>query len=133
MLLVSSPLDYNPTPTPLSGNWQNVSCSDPVIQNRSLDVTTRWNYADANGAWDAAVKAWNQTLPSNTSFSQFITDFFGGPQTFECGSTYEQSYCSGSLMCTEVPTVAAQYILNSLSMINNVSFSINPNGRVINF
>lgn len=113
-------LSQTSIPTP----WENISCTDPVYANQSLDASTRWNYADTSQAWSAAIVNWQelQHQGSNFHFSQSIAQFFGSPVNVECGDINLVGTCNQNSAC--VSPAAYDAILTSFAYLHDVGFLI---------
>lgn len=113
-----------PTPT---GSWQIVSCSDPTIANAAAAPSSRWQAADTDDAWNAAVEAWtggqSQSGGVSLPFSAFISNFFHGPESWNCQDVGNVP-CSTVVQCDQVDHPAGFLILNSFSSVHQVSSTI---------
>lgn len=122
----SSGVASSTQPTPAS-SWQSVSCSDSSIANAAAPPASRWEAADTDDAWNAALAAWNsqqsQSGGSSLPFSAFISNFFHGPEGWNCQDVGNVP-CSTVVQCDQVDHPAGFLILNSFSAVHQVSSTI---------
>ncbi|PQE05711.1 FG-GAP repeat domain-containing protein [Rutstroemia sp. NJR-2017a BVV2] len=93
--------------------WQNKQCSDPGIDDATLDPGTRWNAVDTTSAWVAALKQWNSnTLPGHLSFSQQMNmNFYNALFETETNmTTIMSSFASNFAPIKDTSTIAKQII-----------------------
>jgi hypothetical protein len=104
LLLTVLPLSYAyPAVVPrASPTWQTVNCSMSPITDASADSASRWAVADVDTAWTAVVAAWEGYTPSaggsSLTFTEFISNFFNGPDGFDC-QFIDNTECSTTVEC----------------------------------
>lgn len=73
---------------PVASSWNDTVCSD-LISNATANPYDRWQAAQADDGWNAAVNLWTNRDPSNQlTFPEFISNIFRGPENWNCGDAY---------------------------------------------
>jgi hypothetical protein len=74
--------------------WDKATCTTVPITDESIDQAVRWRSVDTEGAWTAAIAAWNaEPNKGGLTFSAEISNFFHGPSGFNCADTSDGSGC----------------------------------------
>ncbi|KAK9318864.1 glycosyl hydrolase family 71-domain-containing protein [Lipomyces orientalis] len=94
------------------------SCTNPVITNAFTDPETRWNGVNCEDAWTSAVSA-VAALPTAEPFAQAMSNYFHGPESFDCGTTADHNGCDNFMECQDTDVPAGYLILNSFITLNN--------------
>lgn len=98
--------------------WEEVKCTDTNITDAKVASNIRWQAADANTSWDAAVAAWHNYIPGDgqvqLKFPAFISDFYGGPEGWDCQDPVNTP-CSTTVQCADTKTPAGYVISPTLS------------------
>ncbi|CCF36527.1 hypothetical protein CH063_08081 [Colletotrichum higginsianum] len=98
--------------------WEDVTCSDPHITDAKVAADVRWESAEANSSWKAALDAWQSYEPEGEAvklkFPAFISDFYGGPEGWDCQDPVNTP-CSTTIQCddTKYPAGFAKDSFNS--------------------
>lgn len=94
--------------------WSNAQCTQSALANAAADPSKRWAAADANGAWNAAIAAWNNGQPADGNialpFSESISNFFHGPESWNCQDIGDIP-CSGAVQCSDTNHPAGSVII----------------------
>lgn len=84
--------------------WKEVKCSDDNITDAKVLANVRWESADTNTSWKAAVAAWQAYAPEkdevHLKFPAFISDFYGGPEGWDCQDPVNTP-CSTTVQCSD--------------------------------
>ncbi len=120
-------LDYRGAPASMFGNWTQVKCTDYGVTDASLPSNARWSAVDAGGAWSEAVSAWNNegTAPGHVPlpFTQYLMNFFHGPDNWNCQDIGSAACAPGVLQCGSTNHPAGWMVMNSLANLHEVSRS----------
>ncbi|KZL64404.1 glucan endo-1,3-alpha-glucosidase agn1 [Colletotrichum tofieldiae] len=85
-------------------SWDEVTCSDPNITDAKAAANVRWESADTNSSWKAALSSWQNYKPEGDAvkleFPAFISDFYGGPEGWDCQDPVNTP-CSTTVQCDE--------------------------------
>jgi hypothetical protein len=105
----------------LTGPWSNLTCTDPAYIDQTINASTRWDYAHATEAWDAAIAVWQPNpYPYGFNFSQFMANSFGSPSDVECSVIGGSSSCDQYAGCVVLPAYDA--IQRSFAWLHDVRF-----------
>lgn len=91
---------------PRADLWEEVTCSDPNVDitDAKALANVRWQAADTNTSWQAAVSAWEGYAPgtdqAQLKFPAFISDFYGGPEGWDCQDPVNTP-CSTTVQCAD--------------------------------
>ncbi|OLN81958.1 hypothetical protein CCHL11_08618 [Colletotrichum chlorophyti] len=89
---------------PATPKWEAVKCTDPDITDAKVAADVRWESADTNTSWKAAVAAWQDYKPGEEEvklkFPAFISDYYGGPEGWDCQDPVNTP-CSTTVQCDE--------------------------------
>ncbi|EQB50179.1 hypothetical protein CGLO_10404 [Colletotrichum gloeosporioides Cg-14] len=103
--------------------WEDVKCTDTNITDAKVASNVRWQAADANTSWDAAVAAWHNYTPGDgqvqLKFPAFISDFYGGPEGWDCQDPVNTP-CSTTVQCAATKTPAGFLVLNSFAKLHDI-------------
>ncbi|KAF4822056.1 hypothetical protein CGCSCA5_v002762 [Colletotrichum siamense] len=104
-------------------NWEEVKCTDTNITDAKVASNIRWQAADANTSWDAAVAAWHNYTPGDgqvqLKFPAFISDFYGGPEGWDCQDPVNTP-CSTTVQCADTKNPAGFLVLNSFAKLHDI-------------
>ena len=84
------------------GNWTDLKCTDPAIQNAEhLPPQERWNMLDGSDAWRDIMKVWfDYQKPSNTPFTEAVSFTIHGPPSPDCGTLARKNNCEQTVQCS---------------------------------
>ncbi|KAK3500592.1 hypothetical protein B0T13DRAFT_535440 [Neurospora crassa] len=84
------------------GNWTDLSCTDPAIQNAEhIPPQERWNMLDGSDAWRDIMKVWfDYQKPSNTPFTEAVSYTIHGPPSPDCGTLARKNVCEQTVQCS---------------------------------
>ncbi|KAK3699765.1 hypothetical protein LTR37_016274 [Vermiconidia calcicola] len=108
-------------PPCITGDWFGKQCDDESLTNALNPL--RWFYADSGAALNDVMNFWKNYLSwsdnSDTyNFPTIASQYFHGPDGFQCEDIEQASYCTVSIQCTDVVAPAGQYILESLTFLH---------------
>ncbi|TIC89566.1 hypothetical protein CH35J_012629 [Colletotrichum higginsianum] len=103
--------------------WEDVTCSDPHITDAKVAADVRWESAEANSSWKAALDAWQSYEPEGEAvklkFPAFISDFYGGPEGWDCQDPVNTP-CSTTIQCDDTKYPAGFMVLNSFAKLHDI-------------
>ena len=113
-----------------AGNWSTVKCSNDVVGDPRGTPELRWSEADAEDAWTAVARFWNEDPASQgLPFVQVVSNFWHGPEGWNCGKMGTDPCDAGPGSCGDssergdVDTPAGWMILQSFTTLHNVASS----------
>ncbi|KAK3724054.1 hypothetical protein LTR37_001176 [Vermiconidia calcicola] len=121
------------TPVPNPGDpenpsWADVSCSYGSLPDITSDPWLQWNDSGADAAWSQMVAAWDDSNQEDTSFVDFLRNFFHAKPNLDC-DIIGAANCDGTVQCGEhafpnAPVSApAGYMYGLLSLPLVLSFT----------
>lgn len=90
-------------PVTPKGNWTELACTHPDMKDATRSsAADRWDNLRAPAAWNEAVRAWSRDRGSTQiTFTEWIMNYFHGPQNMACGSLETANSCSQTLLCND--------------------------------
>lgn len=84
------------------GNWTDLKCTDPAIQNAEhIPPQERWNMLDGSDAWRDIMKVWTEyQMPAGTKFTVGVSYTIHGPPIADCGSLALSNNCEQTVQCS---------------------------------
>ena len=83
------------------GNWTDLKCNDPAIQNAAhIAPQGRWDMLDGPDAWKDVMKVWTSIQKLvGTHFTAGVSYTIHGPPMSDCGTLAETNNCQQTLQC----------------------------------
>lgn len=110
-------------------SWYKLDCKAPAATDINMPGYKRWTAMDTTGAWGAANGYWHNNASNDNSYSEELSYFFKGPSNINCGILADKNGCdgTGSISCDQWSHPAGYFILSSMMLLEDVSFTLPDN------
>ncbi|AEO70565.1 glycoside hydrolase family 18 protein [Thermothielavioides terrestris NRRL 8126] len=82
------------------GNWTQIPCDDPAVQDISMPSAERWNRLDGPDAWSDVISVWKDIdKAKGWTFTASISNTIHGPENADCGTLTDGNNCEQTLQC----------------------------------
>ena len=119
------------SPAATLADFATVSCNSSDVGNPAVDPSVRWAEAKCDDTWSTVTHDWTAASGAQSlDFVQFVSEYWKGPQQWNCGKIGEDPCGGGPGDCGEMDvkgpigtpnTPAGWVILQSFTNFHNVS------------